>query len=125
MLGDHQKQEQKQNVKQIVQNQDSKIEVTCDHYINSFIESMEKKLKDMLEAYTRFDPEVAVVNNELKKARKVNVLQHHGHVTKIFCSLLADDFKCKSSKNSGNRCYLLGPAPASASAQWKIQNEAD
>jgi len=124
MLGDNQKQDQRQSVKQIVQNQDSKIVVTCIHYSNSFIEALEEKLKFILNLSDGLEPEAAVINRELKKEQSVNLLQHQGHVTKVFCSLLSESI-CKSPKNSGNRCYLLGPAPASASSSWEVPADVD
>ena len=124
MLGDNQKQDQRQSVKQIVQNQDSKIVVTCNHYSNSFIEALEEKLKFILNLSDGLEPEAAVINRELKKEQSVSLLQHQGHVTKVFCSLLAES-TCKSPKNSGNRCYLLGIAPASASAAWQVPEDDD
>jgi len=124
MLGDNQKQDQKQSVKQIVQNQDSRIIVMCSHYTNSFIESLEEKLKFILNLSDGLEPEAAVINHELKKEQSVSLLQHQGHVTKVFCSLLQDS-TCQSPKNTSNRCYLLGPAPASASSSWSVPENDD
>jgi DNA replicative helicase MCM subunit Mcm2 (Cdc46/Mcm family) len=119
MLGDNHNQEQKQHVEQIIQNQDSKIEITCDHYSNAYIESLEEKRKFMLNLHDGFEPETAVINRELEKARVVNLLQHQGRVTKVFCSLLSES-TCTSPKHSGKRCYLLGPAPASKQMSLKM-----
>lgn len=121
MLGDNQKQEQKQSVNQEVNvhGQTNTIEISCDYYTNKRIEALDKQLNDQLNLVGAPDSTEML---KLKELRKVNLLQYQGHVRKVFCSLLQDS-TCKSSKNSGNRCYLLGPAPASASLSWKIQGD--
>lgn len=116
MLGDKQKQDQKQSVNQevTVHGQKDVVEISCAHYTDNKIQALEAHLDEQMRDWGNPAADDAL---KLKELRKVSLLQHEGHVTKVFCSLLAES-TCKSQKNSGNRCYLLGPAPASASSSW-------
>lgn len=120
MLGDNQKQDQKQSVNQEVNvhGQKAVIEISCAHYIDDKIQALEAHLNEQMQDWGNPAADDAL---KLKELRKVSLLQHEGRVTKVFCSLLQDS-ACKSPKNAGNRCYLLGPAPASASSSWQFQD---
>lgn len=116
MLGDNQKQDQKQDVKQEVNVHAQKevVEISCAHYTDNKIQALEAHLDEQMHDWGNPAADDAL---KLKELRKVSLLQHQGHVTKVFCSLLQES-TCTSPKNAGNRCYLLGPAPASASSSW-------
>ncbi len=116
MLGDNQKQDQKQDVKQEVNVHAQKdvVEISCAHYTDSKIQALEAHMDEQMHDWGNPAADEAL---KLKELRKVSLLQHQGSVTKVFCSLLQDS-TCKSLKNTGNRCYLLGPAPASAGSSW-------
>jgi hypothetical protein len=113
MLGDRQDQKQAQHVSQGVniQGQKGQFDISCDFYTNERIESLETRIKKASEV-GQFSIETTLAS-ELKKEREVIALQHQGHITQVICKFLEDSV-CKSSKNSGKRCYLLGPAPAGA-----------
>jgi len=115
-MGDDQKQEQKQSVNQEVNvhGQKESVEISCAHYTDNKIQALETHIEEQM--HDRGNP-AADDALKLKELRKISLLQHQGHVTKVFCSLLSES-TCKSPKNSGNRCHLLGPAPASASSSW-------
>jgi ElaB/YqjD/DUF883 family membrane-anchored ribosome-binding protein len=118
MLGDSQKQDQKQSVNQEVNvhGQKDVIEISCAHYTDNKIQALEAHMDEQMRDWGNPADDDAI---KLKELRKVSLLQHQGRVTKVFCSLLQDS-TCKSPKNVGNRCYLLGPAPASASSSWSV-----
>ena len=121
MLDDKHKQEQSQKVKQEVNvhGQKEVVEISCAHYTDTRIQALEAHIDEQMRDWGKTDD---LLN--LKELRKVSLLQHQGRVTKVFCSLLQDS-TCQSSKNTGNRCYLLGPAPASASSSWQVPEDAD
>ena len=121
MLDDKLKQEQSQKVKQEVNvhGQKEVVEISCAHYTDTRIQALEAHIDEQMRDWGKTDD---LLN--LKELRKVSLLQHQGRVTKVFCSLLQDS-TCQSSKNTGNRCYLLGPAPASASSSWQVPEDGD
>lgn len=121
MLGDKQNQEQKQDVKVNIHGQKEVVEISCAHYTDNRIQALEAHIEEQMRDWSNPAADEAL---KLKELRKVNLLQHQGRVTKVFCSLLAEA-TCQSPKNSGNRCYLLGPAPASASSSWQVPADAD
>jgi len=121
MLGDNQKQDQKQSVNQevTVHGQKDVVEISCAYYTDNKIQALEAHLDEQMREWGNPATDDAL---KLKDLRKVSLLQHQGRVTKVFCSLLADS-TCKSPNNSGNRCYLLGPAPASVSSSWQVPED--
>lgn len=116
MPEDAQNQQQQQDVRQetVVHAQGPHLEVSCDHYTNPLIEKLDAEVLRLPVSHSQFAP----TETRLRKARLIPVLHHQGHVTKVLCSLL-DGRKCKSAKNTGNDCYILGPAPAFAMGSWK------
>ena len=103
MLGDKNSQRQQQHVN-LNEGQEAKIEVPCDFYTNDAIADLELKRNSL--GYSV----VAAMDSDIRKARTVILLQYQGHVTRVLCSLLdQESSNCQSTRNSGKRCYLLGP----------------